>query len=102
MTDPDLTPEAVERFDLEQPTEHMGSALMKPEQGYGDWVRYTDYAALSAAHAAALVREQDANVKALVEAATRLADAWDKDAMDGIGPAVRQVRAALRDMEGGE
>ena len=50
MTDTDLTaPEAVERFDLEQPTEHMGSASMKPEPGYGDWVRYTDYAALSAA-----------------------------------------------------
>ena len=41
-------------------------------------------------------------VQALVEAATRLADLWDKDAMDRIGPATRQVRAALRDMEGGE
>jgi hypothetical protein len=40
--------EAVERFDLEQPTEHMGSASMDPAPGYGDWVRYSDYAALSA------------------------------------------------------
>ena len=44
----------------------------------------------------------DERVQALVEAATRLADLWDKDAMDRIGPATRQVRAALRDMEGGE
>ena len=45
-TDEEL--EAVERFDLEQPTEHMGSASMDPAPGYGDWVRYSDYAALSA------------------------------------------------------
>jgi hypothetical protein len=49
MTDtPDTSPEAVERFDLEQPTEHMGSASMDPAPGYGDWVRYSDYVALSA------------------------------------------------------
>ena len=41
---------------------------------------------------------QDERVKALVEAAKRLADMWDKDAMDRIGPATRQVRAVLRDM----
>jgi len=41
---------------------------------------------------------QDERVKRLVEAAKRLADMWDKDAMDRIGPATRQVRAVLRDM----
>ena len=43
------SPEAVERFDLEQPTHPMGSAWMEPAPRYGDWVRYSDYAALSAA-----------------------------------------------------
>ena len=41
----------------------------------------------------------DERVKALVDAATRLADLWDNDAMDRIGPATRQVRAALRDID---
>jgi hypothetical protein len=60
------TPEAVERFDLEQPTEHMGSASMDRAPGYGDWVRYSDYVALSAAleaerasHTATLKDAQD-------------------------------------------
>jgi len=45
---------------------------------------------------------QDERVRALVDAAERLADLWDKDATDRIGPATRQLRAALRDMKGGE
>ena len=44
----DLTPEAVERFDLEQPDSHMGSASMVIQPRHGDWVRYEDFAALSA------------------------------------------------------
>jgi len=45
---------------------------------------------------------QDERVRALVDAAERLADLWDKDATDRIGPATRQMRAALRALEQGE
>ena len=45
---------------------------------------------------------QDERVQALVDAAERLADLWDKDATDRIGPATRQLRAALRDLEQGK
>jgi hypothetical protein len=38
----------VERFDLEQPDSHMGSASMVIQPRHGDWVRYEDFAALSA------------------------------------------------------
>jgi hypothetical protein len=36
----------VERFDLDQPDSHMGSASMVIQPRHGDWVRYEDYAAL--------------------------------------------------------
>jgi hypothetical protein len=61
----DTTPEAVERFDLEQPTEHMGSASMDPAPGYGDWVRYSDYAALSVALEAEKARVADKHEAAM-------------------------------------
>jgi glycerol-3-phosphate dehydrogenase len=38
----------VMRYDLEQPDSHMGMASMQEEPDCGDWVRYDDYAALSA------------------------------------------------------
>ncbi len=44
----DASKEAVARYDLEQPDTHMGSATMKLEPGFGDWVRFSDYEALSA------------------------------------------------------
>ena len=44
---------------------------------------------------------QDDRVRALVDAAERLADLWDKDATDRIGPATRQIRVALRALEQG-
>ena len=49
-----------------------------------------------------LCAPQDERVQALVDAAERLADLWDKDLADRIGPATRQLRAALRDLEQGE
>ena len=44
---------------------------------------------------------QDERVKGLVDAAKRVSDLWDKGG-DRVGPANRQLRAALRDLEQGE
>jgi hypothetical protein len=43
----DAIPKTAERFDLQQPDNHMGLACMQAEP-YGDYVRHSDYAALSA------------------------------------------------------
>jgi hypothetical protein len=54
----DAIPKTAERFDLQQPDNHMGLACMQAEP-YGDYVRHSDYAALSAQLEAANARLDD-------------------------------------------
>lgn len=69
----DMTTEEIEalvdRFDLQQPDSHMGSAYMQSEPGYGDWVRFEDHAAaltaLLADLAAAVARAEKAEGRCL-------------------------------------
>ncbi len=59
----DKIAETVARFDLEQPDSHMSSATMKREDGYGEWVRFTDYEALARDLAAARDRAEKAEAE---------------------------------------
>jgi hypothetical protein len=84
----DLTPEAVARYDLDQPDSHMGSATMKREDGYGDWVRFTDYEAL-AAKLAEVTAERD-------EATNQLDSA--RHSIDVLEKRAAEVEAEKREM----
>ena len=69
---------------------------------WGHWYLHSKGGGTEYVRADICDRMQDERVRALVDAAERLADLWDKDATDRIGPATRQLRAALRDLEQGE
>ena len=72
MTDPDTTPEAVERF---------GNWIAHNASPTGIDLWNDAYATLSAAHAAALVRERDANAKATLARASAEAAEAERDEM---------------------
>ena len=57
-----MSDDLVKRYDLEQPTHHMGSAELVCDT-YGDWVLYRDYKAL-----ADRIEELEANLAKAVEA----------------------------------
>jgi nitrate reductase NapAB chaperone NapD len=114
----DVTPEAVERF---EPEGYNGtlSAWMRPEIS-GDWVRYEDYAALSARLAeveadvvewkrqalyhnaehgklVVIQCETEAQLARAVEALERMAEAWENVIeMDIINPRHRTTAQVLR------